>query len=447
MDHSFYIDIAGAEKLGVGFFKYAVGPEEHFVSANDLFAFMLGFSVSHDILGLSLSGIFFTPGEYNEFLSALNKNGAVKSFETFFRSHTGEKVCVLITAIFENEGHSGAYISGFAEDITKRKKDEEQLYMEKDFLQNLLDNVPDAVYFKDSDNRLIKVNKFFAQGLGLHPEEIIGKTDFDFFPKEQALKMFEDDNFILRTGRPIVGKIERTILPNNTWNQVITTKIPMFDRMGEIIGTMGITRDMTVYANLERDRLNMLINALEVLVKALEMRDPYTFSHVRHVAVIAEKIAKELGWDQNRLLAMKLAGELHDLGKISIPLDILNKPGKLSDLEYSFVQQHVDRCYDLIKDIDFPFSLAEIVYQHHERLDGSGYPRQLKGDEISFEARILAVSDVLEAMACYRPYREALGLHKAMEELERGSGTKFDKEVVGITREIVERHDWKVFWE
>jgi putative nucleotidyltransferase with HDIG domain len=236
------------------------------------------------------------------------------------------------------------------------------------------------------------------------------------------------------------------LLPDGTWNQVITTKIPMYDKKGEIIGTMGITRDMTAYANLEKTRINMLINALKVLGKALQMRDPYTFSHTRYVANIAEAIAKKLEWDETRLLGIRLAAELHDLGKISIPLDILNKPGKLSPSEYNLIREHVKRCYDLIKDINFPFPLAEAIYQHHERLDGTGYPRKLKEKDILLEAKILAVSDVLEAMTHHRPYREALGLERAKEELERGKGSKYDPEVVDIAFSLIKENGEKSFW-
>jgi putative nucleotidyltransferase with HDIG domain len=190
----------------------------------------------------------------------------------------------------------------------------------------------------------------------------------------------------------------------------------------------------------------MLISSLKVLGKALEMRDPYTFSHTRHVANIAEIIAKVLKWDENRLLGIRLAGELHDLGKISIPLDILNKPGKLSELEYSIIREHAKNCYDLIKDIDFPFPLSEAIYQHHERLDGSGYPRGLKGQDIIFEARILAVSDVLESMTHHRPYREALGLERAEEELKTGAGLRYDPRIVDIAVSLIKENNGRMFW-
>ncbi|MCK5493487.1 MAG: HD domain-containing protein, partial [Candidatus Omnitrophica bacterium] len=305
---------------------------------------------------------------------------------------------------------------------------------------------PDAVYFKDRKNRIIKVNKFYTKGTGMTEKDVIGKTDFDFFPYEQARIMAEDDNYVLRTGKPIVGKIEKTFLPTGIWNQVITTKLPMYDKFGNIIGTMGTTRDMSNYANFKEQRVNMMINALEVLGKAMEKRDPYTFNHAHHVAHIAEEIAKKMGFNEDELLGIKLAAELHDLGKMSIPLDILNKPGKLSSIEYALIQEHVQNCYELIKDIDFPLPLAEITYQHHERLDGTGYPRKLKGDQILREARILAVSDVLEAMTHRRPYRESLGITKACQELIAGKGVKYDTEVVSAAINIIKNNPQKEFW-
>jgi putative nucleotidyltransferase with HDIG domain len=274
----------------------------------------------------------------------------------------------------------------------------------------------------------------------------MGKTDFDFFPYEQAKQMFEDDNYVLRTGRPIVGKIEKTLLPNGTWNQVITTKIPLYNKRGSIIGTMGTTRDMTAYANSITERFKIMMNSFIVLGKALEMRDPYTFNHTKTVAAIAERIAKAMGWEEDKVLNIRLAAEIHDLGKISIPLDILNKSGGLNELEHQLIRKHVENCYSLIKDIEFPFSLGEIIYQHHERLDGSGYPRGLKADEIIVEARILAISDVLESMTSHRPYRAALGIKKAVEELKNGCGIRYDTKIANIALELINKNNGRAFW-
>lgn len=328
----------------------------------------------------------------------------------------------------------------------KKQKQKQRLSWKMNFFQALFDNVPDMIYFKDLENRFVLVNRAHAAALNLTAQDVIGKSDLDFFPKEIGEKYYADDNSIIRTGKPIISKIEKAPRPDGGITYVSTTKLPHYDKDGKIIGTMGITRNLTDYANLEEERTSMAISALTVLGKSLELRDPYTFSHTRHVASIAEKMAEALGWEDNRILGMKLAGELHDLGKMNIPSDILNKSGKLSDIEYRLVQQHVVTCYELIKDINFPLPLAEVILQHHERLDGSGYPRGLEGDDVMPEARILAIGDVLEAMAARRPYREPLGLDKACEELRNGCDSKYDSGLVEVVFNLIKKNDGKVFW-
>jgi PAS domain S-box-containing protein len=446
MKDAFYLNISTADHLGIGLFKYSLLPEEKFIITNSTFAHMLGFQAKKELKSQLLGELFLNSNDREDFFKMLRQEGKVKLFETPFKHQSSHALWVAISACAILGKDKSEYIEGIVENISKHKAMAQTLAYEASFLQGLLDNIPDAIYFKDLNNRFIKVNTFYARGVGLKPEEIIGKSDFDFFPHEQAKQMFEDDTLVIKSGKPIVGKIEQTLLPDGTWNQVITTKIAMYDSAGQIIGTMGITRDMTAYAHLEKERLGMVINALTVLGKALEMRDPYTFSHTRNVAHIATMIAKRLGWDENRLLGITLAGELHDLGKISIPSDILNKPGKLSDLEYSLIREHAKNCYDLIKDIEFPFPLPEAIYQHHERLDGSGYPRKLKGTEIIVEARILAVSDVLESMTHHRPYREALGIERALQHLREDSGTHYDAQIVEIVHQLAHDNGEKAFW-
>nr|MBU1328088.1 HD domain-containing protein [Candidatus Omnitrophota bacterium] len=320
------------------------------------------------------------------------------------------------------------------------------LSFERDILQNLLDNIPDAIYFKDNKNRLVRVNKYYADGYKLSPEDIIGKTDFDFFQKDQAQRMFDDDTYVLKTGRPIIGKIERTLLPNGTYVCVTTTKIPIKNKKNRVTGTMGVTRDITAYDNTEQTNLDMIINSLKVLDKILETKDPYTFGHTRRVSIIAERIAKELSWEKNRILELKISAELHDIGKILIPLEILNKPGKLSELEYKMVQEHVQQSYDMLKPYSFPSNLPEAVYQHHERLDGTGYPRGLLEDNILPEAKILAICDVMESMISHRPYRQALGMEATLQELKDNIGNKYDKNIVDIVLRVINENNNKPFW-
>ncbi|MBU0544599.1 MAG: HD-GYP domain-containing protein [Proteobacteria bacterium] len=169
---------------------------------------------------------------------------------------------------------------------------------------------------------------------------------------------------------------------------------------------------------------------VQVMVSAVETRDPYTSGHQLRVANIARAIATELGLSQDQIEGLRMAGSIHDIGKLSVPAEILSKPGKLSDLEFSLIKEHAQKGYEMLKDVESPWPLAEIVYQHHERMDGSGYPRKLKKDEIIMEARIMAVADVVESMASYRPYRPALGINAAFEEIEKNKETLYDADVV-----------------
>jgi len=168
------------------------------------------------------------------------------------------------------------------------------------------------------------------------------------------------------------------------------------------------------------------MRTVEVATTLSEMRDPYTAGHERRVAAIAVAIGAELGFDARRQEALRVVGYLHDIGKITIPTEILSKPGKLNPIELQLIQGHPQAGYEILKDVEFPWPVAQIVLQHHERIDGSGYPQGLKGEAILLEARIMAVADVVEAMSSHRPYRPGLGIDKALAEIERGRGTAYD---------------------
>lgn len=173
-----------------------------------------------------------------------------------------------------------------------------------------------------------------------------------------------------------------------------------------------------------------LEQSIQTIADTVEARDPYTAGHQRRVGELAVAIARELGLAQETIHGIRLAAAVHDLGKIHLPAEILSKPGKLSAIEFMLIQTHPQAGYEILKNVDFPWPIADIVHQHHERMDGSGYPQGLKGDEILLESRILAVADVVEAMASHRPYREALGIDAALKEIEAGRGTAFDATVV-----------------
>jgi HD-GYP domain-containing protein (c-di-GMP phosphodiesterase class II) len=189
-------------------------------------------------------------------------------------------------------------------------------------------------------------------------------------------------------------------------------------------------------AALEQNRrqLAQLQGNLEDTVRAIativEMRDPYTAGHQAKVADLAAAIAGQMGMPGEQAHGLHLAGVLHDLGKIQIPAEILSKPGRLNDIEYSLIKAHPQAGYDILKGIDFPWPIAQMVLQHHERLDGSGYPQELKGEAILLEARILCVADVVEAISAHRPYRAGLGVDAALEEISKNRGKLYDPQVV-----------------
>ncbi|HEY9051576.1 MAG TPA: PAS domain S-box protein [Gammaproteobacteria bacterium] len=183
--------------------------------------------------------------------------------------------------------------------------------------------------------------------------------------------------------------------------------------------------------HLMLDKLKTNIQStVQAMADAVETRDPYTAGHQRHVAQLAAAIAAEMGLSENDIEGIKVAATIHDLGKIYVPAEILSKPGRISKIEFELIKTHSQVGYDILKKIDFPWPVARMVWQHHERIDGSGYPQGLKGDEIELGAKILGVADVTEAIASHRPYRPSLGIDYALETVEKDSGILFDAEVV-----------------
>jgi HD-GYP domain-containing protein (c-di-GMP phosphodiesterase class II) len=199
---------------------------------------------------------------------------------------------------------------------------------------------------------------------------------------------------------------------------------------------------VTLRTRAERDRIaelhqhheEILRSSLEESIQAIaatvEMRDPYTAGHQNRVAELCVSIARELGLAEERIQGLELAAGIHDLGKIHIPAELLSKPGKLSAIEFELIKVHPQVGYDIIKDIQFPWPIAQMILQHHERLDGSGYPNGLRGEQLLLESKILAVADVVEAMSSYRPYRPGLGIDAALAEIGKHRGVLYDEAAV-----------------
>ncbi len=193
--------------------------------------------------------------------------------------------------------------------------------------------------------------------------------------------------------------------------------------------------------------LEKLRRAMEGIVQAMavtvEKRDPYTAGHQRRVANLACAIAKEMGLSADQIDGIRMAGLIHDLGKIAVPAEILSKPTRLTDIEFSLIKTHAQAGYEMLNTIDFPWPIAQMVYQHHERMDGSGYPRGLSDEDILLEARILAVADAVEALASHRPYRPARGIDEALDEILQNKGTLYDLEVVNACLKVLSEKGFK----
>jgi putative nucleotidyltransferase with HDIG domain len=181
------------------------------------------------------------------------------------------------------------------------------------------------------------------------------------------------------------------------------------------------------------------IATVNALASTVEMKDPYTAGHQQWVTRLACAIAREMGLSEEQIEGIRMAGLIHDIGKINIPAEILSKPGQLSEIQYNMVKIHPQVGCDILREIKFPWPVAQIVLQHHERMDGSGYPQGLSGDEIILEARILAVADTVEAMSSHRPYRAAHSIERALEEISRESGTLYDPDVVDVCLRLFEK--------
>jgi len=197
--------------------------------------------------------------------------------------------------------------------------------------------------------------------------------------------------------------------------------------------TRDITQALALTSRLERS----MKGTLQAVARMVDLRDPYTAGHERRVGLIAAAIGREMGWDDEHCGHLEMVGLVHDIGKIAVPAEILSKPTKLNANEFAMIKGHAESGYEILQNVQFDLPVADIVRQHHERLDGSGYPQGLKGDAILPEARVLAVADVLESMSTHRPYRPALGVDAALEELQKNSGILYDGKVVDAVVRLI----------
>lgn len=321
--------------------------------------------------------------------------------------------------------------------IARREAEEARLQSEQEF-NLLLKNVPALVFKGYADGSVVFFDDKVKEMTGyprsvfesrklkwtdLILEEDIGEARAEFIGALKGVRSYVREYRVNCGDGRILWIQERSHI--------------VLNEGGRIEYVSGVLFDITQHKQREealKKSLGQLQKALggtvKALASALEMRDPYTSGHQRRVAQLACAIGKELGLSGEQIEGIGMIGFLHDIGKIAVPAEILTKPGRINEHEFSIIKMHAEAGFNILKEIDFPCPVAESIAQHHERLDGSGYPKGLSGSEILLQARILAVADVVEAMSSHRPYRSGLGIEEALKEVTQKKGSHYDPEVV-----------------
>lgn len=397
-------------------------------------AFLRLFRVD-SVEGMNASEFYHDPQQRQDFLARMQEHGYVVDDEHVLRRSDGTTMTCLWSAIARRD-EAGRIVAfqTVLHDITAYKEAERALRESEEKYRTLFEQSMDAVALVSVDGTLLEANKAYLDLYGYGPEVVgtLNVIGHNVDPDERS-------RFLQRLDAQ--GSIVDEEVPRRRADGTIMTclrsAVARRDENGRMVELQAVFRDITARKQMEQEReqsvqrLQSVLNAtVEAMSAAVEMRDPYTAGHQRRVTILARAIAKKLGMAEASVLALDVAGRVHDLGKLSIPAEILTKPTRLTEIEYQLIRQHPLATYELLKGIDFPWPVATIALQHHERLDGSGYPHGLRGSDMLPEARVLAVADVFEAMSSYRPYRPALGPDAALEELQRNRGTLYDPDAV-----------------
>jgi PAS domain S-box-containing protein/putative nucleotidyltransferase with HDIG domain len=381
-----------------------------------------------------------------EKLKEVRTNGGLTA-EANLLTKDGRKVPVLLSgARTEIEGRT--YILGTSIDISRGKQAEEALRDSEELHRKLLASIPDLIIRTDLGGKILFANEVAVRaGHFSGVADIVGRSIYSFVSSENQEQ----------ASASIKMMFEKKIGPQEYYLILNGTKI-LYEINGAILrtpeqtpyGMVFLCRDITERKQAETDlhqslkKLRTTLKAaIDSLASAIEMRDPYTAGHQERVTRLASAIASEMGLSEDRIEGIQVAGLIHDIGKLYVPAEILSKPTKLNEIEYSMIKMHAQVGYTILGKIDFPWPIARIVHQHHEAVNGSGYPLGLTGKDILLEAKILCVADVVEAMSSHRPYRPALGIQAALDEISQKRGILYDREVVDACLRVFSTKEFK----
>ncbi len=315
-------------------------------------------------------------------------------------------------------------------EIAERKRVEKTLVESEEKYRTVFKNTGTATIIIEEDTTISMVNTQFEKLSGYSGEEIENKMKWtDFVIPEDLERMKEYHIARRKTGKKPPTEYEFRFIDRKSKIKNIFLKVGIMPDSKKSIASL---MDITEHKQAE-ERLKKTMDAtIEIMSDMIEVKDPYTSGHQYRVCQLAVRIARVMKLPEDKIEGIRIASLIHDIGKIALPAEILSKPTKLTDIEFSLIKGHSKIGSDILKSIDFSYPIAQIVLQHHERINGSGYPNELKADKILIEARILGVADVVEAMSSFRPYRPALGVDAALEEITQNKGTLYDPEVVDI---------------
>ncbi|MHB8095142.1 MAG: PAS domain S-box protein [Candidatus Aminicenantales bacterium] len=336
------------------------------------------------------------------------------------------------------------FVLGIIRDITEQKlaeKTREALKESETRYETIIETANDGIVIIQ-DGLITYANPFLLKNSGFTREELIGKPFHNFIATDY-LDQILDNNERRTAGEPAASSYEARLKEpggRRIFVEINVSEITFRGKPGWFTVIHNITKHKEIEAEL-RDTLEKLREAMNATTQAIAMtvesKDPYTAGHQRRVADLGRAIATNMGLSRDQIDAVRMAGMLHDIGKVSIPSEILTKPTKLTETEFKLIMTHPKVAFDILKSLVFPWPVAEIIYQHHERIDGSGYPRGLRGEDILIEAKVLAVADVVEAMITHRPYREARKLEDALLEIAANRGILYDPETADACRKTL----------